>query len=171
MARQVKVLVTCDICSDPVDEGATDTVHSFGFGGKNYEIDLCAKHGSEFVNAMADWVTAGTLVPGSTRKSGGGAKPAASTTAATTPSRRKAELDAVRAWARENGYNVGDRGRISAEIYAAYANATGEDASPAPKAEDAPDVTAPPPGVPDMWDEEDAQPGAVRNPDGSLAGS
>ena len=38
---------------------------------------------------------------------------------------RKADLGAVRAWARENGHQVSDRGRISADVQAAYDKAHG----------------------------------------------
>ena len=38
---------------------------------------------------------------------------------------RKADLGAVRAWARDNGHQVSDRGRISAEVQAAYDKAHG----------------------------------------------
>ena len=45
-----------------------------------------------------------------------------------TPGRssgRKGDLSAVREWARKNGHKVSDRGRISAEVQAAYDKANG----------------------------------------------
>lgn len=43
------------------------------------------------------------------------------------------DLGAIRAWAKSNGYQIGDRGRIKAEIKAAYYKATSEDQEAAPE--------------------------------------
>ena len=48
--------------------------------------------------------------------------------AVTTP-----DTSAVRAWARSNGYDVADRGRLPAELTDAYLAAQGGKAAPAPK--------------------------------------
>lgn len=42
-------------------------------------------------------------------------------------------VKAVRKWANENGYSVGDRGRISGEIRQAYIDATSPEDRPAPE--------------------------------------
>ena len=58
------------------------------------------------------WTAHATRVGGRRRTSGG-----ASTSAA------KEDLDAIRRWARDNGHDVADRGRISAKVKEAYAKA------------------------------------------------
>lgn len=53
------------------------------------------------------------------------------------------DLTAVRKWAREQGFDVGTRGRIKPEILTAYAVAHGMEAEPAPSASPARPSTEP----------------------------
>ena len=111
MAKKVQVLLVDDIDkSSPADE----TV-SFSLDGVSYEIDLTSDNAAKLRDDLAVWIghaerTGGRRSTGRTASKGSG---------------RKADLGAVRAWARDNGHQVSDRGRISAEVQAAYDKAHG----------------------------------------------
>ncbi|MEU2203596.1 Lsr2 family protein [Microbacterium oleivorans] len=101
MARKVIESITDDIDGS---EGA-ETV-TFSYKGTNYEIDLNDKNAQKLEAALEPYVSAG-------RKVGR----ASSSTASRGP---KKDLDAIRTWARENGHEVSDRGRIAASVVEAY---------------------------------------------------
>lgn len=104
MAQKVRVYLIDDI--DGSD--ATETV-SFSVDGVSYEIDLNDKHAQELRDSFATWVSHARRAAGSTRRTG-----------RRSSSARSSDASAIRAWARENGYEVSDRGRVSAEIREAY---------------------------------------------------
>jgi hypothetical protein len=110
MAQKVQILFTCDI-----DEG-TDGVETvaFGFDGKSYALELCAKDRQEFTDLMDGYVAAA-------RTEGGRAAPRRA--ARPTVVEPKPDLNEMREWARANGYRVADRGRVSGEVREAYAAA------------------------------------------------
>jgi Lsr2 len=111
MAKKVQVLLVDDIDkSSPADE----TV-SFSLDGVSYEIDLTSDNAARLRNDLSEWIGHAERTGGrrsSGRPAGKGSSP-------------KADLGAVRAWARENGHQVSDRGRISADVQAAYDKAHG----------------------------------------------
>jgi len=104
MAKTTVVTLT-----DDLDGTKADRTISFGWSGTTYEIDLSKKNASALEKSLAPYLEAAH------KASRGG-----------TTSRRRAsapvkhDLSAVRAWAKENGYEVSDRGRISSTIVDAY---------------------------------------------------
>ena len=108
MAQRVNVVLVDDI--DGSD--AVETV-SFGLDGVDYEIDLSDKHAKKLRDEFAAWT-------GHARRSGGGARSGSRRRSAASGGAKRADLGAVREWARANGHQVSDRGRISAEVQAAY---------------------------------------------------
>lgn len=107
MAQKVQVLLV-----DDIDGGtATETV-TFGLDGVTYEIDLSDEHATQLRDALGTWVGHARKVGGRSVSRGGAGRV-----------RRATDAGDVRAWARENGYEVSERGRISAEIREAYAAA------------------------------------------------
>ena len=106
MAQRVHVVLVDDI--DGSD--ATETV-AFGLDGSTYEIDLNEKNAAALREALAPYVGHARR-SGGTRKAGGRR---AAAPAATGPTAAE-----VREWARENGWDVPDRGRVSAEVRSAY---------------------------------------------------
>lgn len=106
MAQKVQVLLV-----DDIDGGSADETVTFALDGVSYEIDLTTAHAAELRDALATWV-------GHARKVGG--RSAAGRSAGTTRPRRSSDAGAVRAWAKESGFEVSERGRISAEIREAY---------------------------------------------------
>lgn len=105
MAQKVQVLLV-----DDIDGGTADETVSFALDGVSYEIDLSTTHAVELRDALANWV-------GHARKLGG--RSSAGRAGVSRP-RRSSDAGLVRAWAKENGYEVSERGRISAEIRQAY---------------------------------------------------
>jgi hypothetical protein len=115
MAQKVQVLLV-----DDIDGGAADETVTFALDGVSYEIDLTTEHASELRDALGTWV-------GHARKVGGrsGGRSGGSSSGGGSRPRRSSDAGAVRAWAKENGHEVSERGRISAEIREAYEAAQG----------------------------------------------
>ncbi|MBM9461058.1 Lsr2 family protein [Nocardioides sp. zg-536] len=106
MAQKVNIILVDDIDGSE----ATQTV-SFGVDGANYEIDLNDDNAEKLREALATYVGHARKVG----RSGGGAKRAKSGGDAGGPSAKD-----VREWARANGFEVPDRGRIPADVREAY---------------------------------------------------
>jgi hypothetical protein len=116
MAQKVQVVLTCDLDDEEVPAAETVT---FGFDGSTYAFELCEKHLGEFHDTIQQYIASARLADGPRRRR-------ATTTAG--PSRRGTpngvSSSDIRVWARENGYEVSERGRIPAEVRAAYEAAT-----------------------------------------------
>jgi hypothetical protein len=114
MARKVQVIL-----SDDLDENvAADETVSFSLDGTSYEIDLSEKNAEELRNAFSRYVQAARKVGrGSGRASGGGRSRA---TGGGGGRMDREQAGAIRDWARKNGHNVSDRGRIPASVVEAY---------------------------------------------------
>jgi hypothetical protein len=107
MAQQVQVLLV-----DDIDGGKAAETVSFALDGVSYEIDLSAKNAAKMRDALSTWV-------GNARRSGG----RRSAGRARSGRSGSGDLTAMREWGRKNGFTVSDRGRISAELQAAYKKA------------------------------------------------
>jgi hypothetical protein len=109
MAQKTVVTVVCDLPHDGEIEG-NETV-SFAFDGSSYEIDVCSAHAKELHDTFAAYaeharrVTSAGAV-GRRRK------------ARTGPGRERSSE--IRAWARQRGHKVSERGRIPASIISEY---------------------------------------------------
>ncbi|QTE31537.1 histone-like nucleoid-structuring protein Lsr2 [Pengzhenrongella sicca] len=106
MAQKVQVLLVDDVDGVTADETVT-----FALDGISYEIDLTTDHAAELRAAFAHWVANARKTSGRTA----GRAPRAARQAGGSSDATK-----IREWARTNGYTVSERGRISAEIRAAY---------------------------------------------------
>jgi hypothetical protein len=109
MAQRVNVVLVDDL--DGSD--AVETV-TFGLDGVDYEIDLSDQHASELREALAVYVGHGRRTAGRKRPGTGSSAKSASS----GPSAAE-----IREWARANGWEVPERGRVSAEVREAYAAA------------------------------------------------
>ncbi|MFL6100027.1 MAG: Lsr2 family protein [Actinomycetales bacterium] len=109
MAQQVQVLLV-----DDIDGGKAAETVSFALDGVQYEIDLSTKNAAKLRDAFSSWV-GNARRAGGRRSAGGRARGSRSTSG---------DLTAVREWGRKNGFTVSDRGRISAELQAAYKKAS-----------------------------------------------
>ncbi len=105
MASRTQVIV-----EDDIDGGDADHTIRFTVNGSSYEIDLSAANAQKFDRAIEPFVS-------KARRVGGRGAGARRTTRSSTGT---AEQAAIRVWAKDNGYQVSDRGRISANVVAAY---------------------------------------------------
>jgi hypothetical protein len=103
MARTQITRYTDDVDGTEIKDGKGGPV-SFAFDGTEYVIDLTDKNKSALAKALDPYIGVATKV------SKRGRKAAAS----------KDNPADVRAWARDNGFDVPDRGRIPANVRAAY---------------------------------------------------
>jgi hypothetical protein len=110
MAQKVQTLFI-----DDLDGGAAEGTVRFALDGSEYEIDLSAKHSDELRDALRNYIAHARKVGGGARRGARGA-------------RKPSSIDtvAVRAWARENGFDIKERGRVPAEVVAKYRQATGQ---------------------------------------------
>jgi Lsr2 len=109
MAQRVNVILVDDI--DGSDAAETVT---FGLDGVQYEIDLSTENADKFRDVLAPYVGHARRSGGRRRSSGGGGRSNGSAP------RSGASAADIRAWARDNGWDVPDRGRVSAEVREAY---------------------------------------------------
>ncbi|QNJ42014.1 histone-like nucleoid-structuring protein Lsr2 [Streptomyces buecherae] len=110
MAQRVEILLV-----DDIDGGEADETITFGLDGRTYEIDLTGKNADKLRKALKPYVESGRRI-GGRATSGRKAKPAASGGADTAK---------IREWAKENGFEVNDRGRVPATVREAYEKANG----------------------------------------------
>lgn len=105
---------------DDIDGGAAEGTVRFALDGTDYEIDLNAKHSEELRSALGKYVSHARKVGGAARRAGrapGRAVRTAGSALNTTE---------IRSWARENGFEIKDRGRVPADLVAKYQAATGK---------------------------------------------
>ena len=112
MAQQVITRLVDDLDGMEIKKGG-ETVR-FAVDGVSYEIDLSGKNAKKLRDSLSVYMEHGRRVSG--RRSSG----ASSASKVRTD---KTQLAAMRQWARDNGYDVSSRGRISQEIQKAYAKA------------------------------------------------
>jgi hypothetical protein len=107
MAHRVTVALEDDLDGGP----AAETVR-FAFGGADYEIDLSEKNAATFHRQLAPFIE-------HARRSGRAQSRRPGRTAAS----RQRSGD-IRAWAKEHGIAVSERGRIPASVVEQYQAAT-----------------------------------------------
>jgi hypothetical protein len=108
MAQKVQVILV-----DDVDGGEADETVSFALDGISYEIDVSAANAEAIREALSPWVE-------HARRVGGRATGRGRSAAKSRPAAERVDMSDVRAWARDHGYQVSDRGRVSSEVRAAY---------------------------------------------------
>ena len=108
MAQKVQVILT-----DDLDGGEADESVQFAVDGVTYEIDLSAANAEALREALAPYVGSARRIGGRSVRRVAGSRPQGAPASRT-------DLSDLRAWARENGYQVSDRGRVSSEVRAAY---------------------------------------------------
>jgi Spy/CpxP family protein refolding chaperone len=104
IAKTVAVVV-----SDDLDGSAEATTVSFGLDGTAYEVDLSEKNRAKLERVMAPYIQAGRRINRSRGRAG-----------VRRQSAGRSDRADIRAWAKDNGLVVSERGRISAEIMEKY---------------------------------------------------
>ena len=111
MAQRVRIELTDDLLNDgtPADETVT-----FALDGVTYEIDLTAANAGKLRDGLAPWVASGRRIAGRKqvgRAAGGGGRRSRS---------GAGSANEIREWARAQGMEVSERGRVRDEVRAAY---------------------------------------------------
>jgi hypothetical protein len=102
---------------DDLDGSDAEGTVRFGLDGTEYEIDLNAEHAKALRDALAPFVNAA-------RRAGGGARRPAGRGGRKT-SASGLNTTEVREWAKAQGIEVKDRGRVPAELVERFKAATG----------------------------------------------
>jgi hypothetical protein len=108
MAQQIQTLFIDDIDGS---EGAGAV--RFALDGVEYEIDLSTEHTEELHAALGKYIGHARRVSGTSKRAPRGRRTASAI-----------DTTAVRNWAREQGYDIKDRGRVPADLIAKYQAAT-----------------------------------------------
>jgi hypothetical protein len=104
---------------DDVDGSEASETIEFALEGRRYELDLSDENAAKLRGIFAPYVDAA-------RRTGGGRGGRRRGRDASAPPRATVDREkttAIRVWARENGHEVSDRGRISKNILEAYEEA------------------------------------------------
>ena len=105
MAQKVQVILV-----DDIDGGTAEETLSFSLDGVSYEIDLSTANAAKLRDAFAPYV-------GTARRVGGRSSAGRGRARRASGDNRTAQ---IREWARANGHQVNERGRVAAGIVAAY---------------------------------------------------
>ena len=106
MATQTTVTITCDICGGTKD-ARTRTIT---LDGRALEIDLCGKDARGLDKVAGKYVPAARKLTTSRRSASSGHR---------TVGDRQRSAD-IRSWARTQGFELSDRGRIPANVEQEY---------------------------------------------------
>jgi hypothetical protein len=111
VAQRVQILL-----EDDTDKSTADETVAFSLDGVSYEIDLSSANAARLRDDMSHWVGHARSTGGRrpSRRRGGG-----------SASTKRANVSAVREWARAQGYQVSDRGRVPGTVQEAYDKAHG----------------------------------------------
>ena len=112
MARRIVHQLVDDLDGSVLEVGEGETV-LFSLDGTAYEIDLTDDNAAALRSALAPYLAAARSISSSRSTSSSGSS---------ARRRRTGQQDysAVRAWAKSNGYQVSERGRVPASVLEAY---------------------------------------------------
>ena len=108
MAQKVQIVLVDDLDGGPAEESVR-----FALDGTSYEIDLSSANAAQMRDSLAPFVAHARRASATSRSksSGGGRSHRAS---------GESRTHAVRLWAREQGIDVGQRGRVPLSVRAQY---------------------------------------------------
>lgn len=112
MAQKIQTLFI-----DDLDGTAAEGTVRFSLDGTQYEIDLNEAHAKALRDALASYVSAARRTSGSGRRPARTGRRAPASGLNTT---------GVREWAKAQGIEVKDRGRVPAELVVKFKAATGQ---------------------------------------------
>lgn len=108
MAQKVSIQLVSDMSGGEADETVT-----FALDGTTYELDLTSKESDKFKGLFQDYIAVARKVSGGRGKKGSGSSGKSG----------RSDLADVRAWAKEQGMDVSERGRVRQEVLDAYDSA------------------------------------------------
>ena len=105
---------------DDLDGSEAEETVPFGLDGTSYEIDLSGEHANALREALAPYIVAARKAGGSggNGRRGGGRRGSGGSSSPAGSGRQRTQ--AIREWAREQGMEVNDRGRIPSKVVQAY---------------------------------------------------
>lgn len=115
MARRIVHQLVDDLDGTVLEVGEGETV-LFSLDGVAYEIDLTDDNAQALRDAVAPFIAAARSI--SAARGGGSSR--GSSSAAGRRRTGQQDFGPVRAWAKDNGYTVSERGRVSASVLEAY---------------------------------------------------
>lgn len=104
MAQKVQIILEDDLSGGPADQ-----TMRFGLEGVDYQIDLSNENAEKLREALKPFIEVAMKTNGRGRRSPG-----------RSGGQRSSQTAKVRAWAKEQGLNVSDRGRIHQDIFDKY---------------------------------------------------
>ncbi len=112
MARKVEVTLI-----DDLDGGEADETVAFGLDGTRYEIDLSSANAQKLRDTLAKFIDAARRDKGGRQPARGAARKAAAAVGPNTSD--------VREWAKAQGYDVSERGRVANDLIVKFQEAHG----------------------------------------------
>jgi hypothetical protein len=106
-----------DLFVDDLDGSAVEVTVRFGLDGTEYEIDLNARHAQQLRAALAAYLQAG--------RRAGARSPRPTRSGRKSPANGLNTTE-VREWAKAQGMQVKNRGRVPAELVVKFKTATGQ---------------------------------------------
>lgn len=104
---------------DDIDGSVAESSVEFGLDGVNFTIDLSADNADQLREVLAPYVDNARRIGGRRRAAGKTAAAKAVEAPSATGTDRERN-QAIREWARDQGWQVSDRGRIPADVARAY---------------------------------------------------
>ncbi|MGH3939190.1 MAG: histone-like nucleoid-structuring protein Lsr2 [Pseudonocardiaceae bacterium] len=118
MAQKTVVTMVDDLTGEEAEDIGTV---EFALDGVSYELDLSDENAAKLRNALAQYTGAGRRIGG--RRRTGGVSGRGTKSSGLTSSYNRETLKSIRGWAKQNGHNVSDRGRLSSEVLQAWETA------------------------------------------------
>lgn len=118
MVQRTQVVMIDDLDDEELPPGEGQTVR-FSVDDSVYEMDLSAKNAGKLRQALQPYVGKARRV-GSARRLDIGSQSTGAGAGRSSTRAGKDQLAAMRDWARRNGYQVSDRGRVSKNIQDAF---------------------------------------------------
>jgi Lsr2 len=118
MAQKTIVTLVDDLTGEVAENISTV---EFALDGRAYELDLTDENSTKLHDALSQYVNAARKI-GGRRRSGPRPGRAIKSTSHTTGYNRET-LKSIREWAKRNGHNVSDRGRLPADVLQAWETA------------------------------------------------
>ncbi|MBV9058320.1 MAG: Lsr2 family protein [Pseudonocardiales bacterium] len=118
MAQKTIVTLVDDLTGEVAENISTV---EFALDGRTYELDLTEENSAKLHDVLSLYVNAARKLGGRRRSAAHPARAIKTTVRA--PGYNRETLKSIREWAKKNGHNVSDRGRLPAEVVQAWETA------------------------------------------------
>src|SRR5947199_4616936 len=118
MAQRTVVTLVDDLTGEEAENISTV---EFALDGVTYQLDLTDENSMKLHDTLSQYAKAGRKIGGRGRSGPRSGRAIKSTDR--TAGYNRETLKSIRAWAKKNGHNVSDRGRLPAEVLQAWQTA------------------------------------------------